>query len=405
MTQTIVLPLQVQRGVEGGRVAAAAPVGHVLGSYLPRTETFIYTLLRHQRRYTPIVLAGQRHPTGDEYPFGRVVELTPPTAPRPARALRRARAHAVGYRDAYGHRIAVEARRWGCALLHAHIGYRGWYALAASRRLRVPLVTSFYGDFDLSLPDREPGWRARYRHLFEHGTLFVVEGPASAEHLVRIGCPPEKARVLRIGIDLDQFPFAPPRRTRPLVLLQTGRFVATKGIETSIRAFAAARPRLGESELWLIGDGPLRSSCELLARELGVADSVRFLGGVTHDEYRRRMAEAHIGLVPSRTTELGETEGGAPTVLLEMQARGIPVAATRHADIPFVTAAADTLVPENDHQGVADAVVRLAECPEDEWRRRAREGREFVQREHDARRLGRRLEAIYDQLLAAPPAG
>ncbi|MDX6672424.1 MAG: colanic acid/amylovoran biosynthesis glycosyltransferase [Solirubrobacteraceae bacterium] len=381
---------------------ATTTAGHVLGSYLPRTETFVYTLLRHQRRFRPLVLAGQRHPTGDEYPFEDVVELTPPGAPAPRRALRRLHAYASGYRDAYDHRIEVEARRSGCALLHAHIGYRGWHALTASRRLGVPLVTSFYGDFDLSLPGREPAWAPRYRELFAGGHTFVVEGPASGAYLARLGCPREKIRIHRIGIDLDGFPFSPPVREpgAPLILFHTGRFVATKGIDTSIRAFAAARERLGDSELWLVGDGELRGEYEALARELGVGGAVRFLGSVPHAEYRRLMESAHIGLVPSRTTAQGQTEGGAPTVLLEMQARGIPVAATRHADIPFVSASQDTLVAEEDHAGLADAIVRLARCGEDEWQQRARRGREFVEREHEAGRLGRALESLYEDVLA-----
>ena len=263
--------------------------------------------------------------------------------------------------------------------------------------------TTFYG-FDVGLArDGDSPWRRRYMQLFEEGEAFVCEGSKMAEQLVSIGCPADRVRIVKIGLDLSRFPFRPRRRSDPLVLLQTGRFVEKKGIDVSIRALAAAGHRLRSSELWLIGDGPLRAELEALAADLGVAGRVRFLGMLSHDDYRQAMGAAHIGLQPSRTASDGDTEGGAPTVLLEMQAAGMPVVATRHADIPTVVADADGLADEDEVEGVAEAIVRAAGLSESDWVARCERGRARVEAEHDGERTAATMERLYSELTGIRP--
>src|SRR5206468_10582768 len=89
-------------------------------------------------------------------------------------------------------------------------------------------------------------------------------------------------------------------------------------------------------ELRLIGDGELRSRIEALARELGIGDEVVFLGAQPHARFREELLRAHLFLSPSVTAADGDTEGGAPVGIIEASATGMPVVATRHADIPEV---------------------------------------------------------------------
>jgi glycosyltransferase involved in cell wall biosynthesis len=272
--------------------------------------------------------------------------------------------------------------------------------LPARRRLGLPLVTTFYGR-DLS--DHRD---LDYLRLFAEGTAFVCEGPFMAAQLGELGCPAARIRIVRIGVDTLLFPFAPPRREGPLVLVQACRFVEKKGVDLSIRAFAAARSRLGRSELGLVGDGELRRDLEALAARLGVAGAVRFLGMLRPPEYREVVSRAHLCLQPSRVAADRDTEGGAPTVLLEMQAAGVPIVATRHADIPFVVAEPDRLAGEEDVDALAAEVVRLANLDEADWVETAERGRAFVDSRHDARVVTAELETVYREAAAVPqPVG
>jgi colanic acid/amylovoran biosynthesis glycosyltransferase len=384
------------RDTRGSDAEAIGTIGHTVPEYLPRSATFIYTTLRFQRTFRPVILA-RRTSNLAEFPIGDVQALAP-EAPAYRRVLRALHAVSAGFRSTYQHRIAAEARRYGCVVLHAHFGWSGPATVAAGRRVNLPVVTTFYGR-DVSEPERGRRSRQPYKRLFADGMLFVCEGPAMAAHLTRIGCPREKIRIVKIGIDLTQFPFAPRQRTRPLILLQTGRLVEKKGTDLAIRAFASARQQLGPTELWVVGDGPLRSELEALAESLGVEQSVRFLGMVSHAQYQEVIRRAHVCLQPSRTASDGDTEGGAPTVLLEMQASGVPVLASRHADIPSVVPDADELVEENDVDGLTEALVRLATLPAAEWRVRVERGRALMEREHDARALAGMIETLYQEAM------
>ncbi|HWH45321.1 MAG TPA: glycosyltransferase [Thermoleophilaceae bacterium] len=372
--------------------------GHVLRSYLPRSATFVHTTLRHQRGYRPVVLAG-RLENAAEFPVEHLVELAAPGSPLPTRLARRAAALAARAPGVWEHRIRVEAERHGCALLHAHFGYGAPPALHAAERDGIPLLTTFYGN-DLALPAREPAWREAYDRLFEVGRLFLCEGPAMREHLVSIGAPATQVRVVRIGLDLEQFPFAPRPRGERIVFGQACRFVEKKGVDLTLRAFAAALPRLGDAELLLVGDGPEAERLRALASDLGLGDAVRFHGMVSHAEYRDLLASIDVCVQPSRTAADGDTEGGAPTVLLEMQAAGVPVIATSHADIPAVVARPDELAAEEDVESLAAAMEREAALGEPERAERAEAGRALVEQAHDARVVAAGLERLYDE--AAP---
>ena len=62
---------------------------------------------------------------------------------------------------------------------------------------------------------------------------------------------------------------------------------------------------------------------------------------------------------PSRTAVDGDSEGGAPTILLEAQAIGTPIVTTRHADIPHVAPEGPGvfLCREHDVEALGDALV------------------------------------------------
>ncbi len=388
-------PSADQTGAMSEESGSRSAVAHTMPEYLPRTSTFVHTLLRFQREYRPIVFA-RRLTHLDEFPLeAEICTLGSPDSAF-TRLNERLPVLPASVRDTFARKLPGAVRQRRCVLVHAHFGWAGLASLGAARRLGIPLVTSFYGR---DLAERKRRWQRRpvYDRLFREGTLFLCEGPAMLEYLVGLGCPREKIRIARIGIDLSQFPFSPPARDRPLVVVQAARLVEKKGVDLSIRGFAAARPAIGPSQLWIVGDGPMRAELESLVESLGLTDSVRFLGELPYAEYRELLRRAHIGIQPSRTAPDGDTEGGAPTVLLEMQALGLPVVVTRHADIPFVVSEDGWLADEEDVAGLADALVALAAMPEQDWRAHSTRARRAIEARHDAAVVARAIESLYGE--------
>jgi glycosyltransferase involved in cell wall biosynthesis len=197
-----------------------------------------------------------------------------------------------------------------------------------------------------------------------------------------------------LGIDLAAFEFSATPLRRPVILLQVARLVPKKGVRTTIEAYALAGTRLGASELWIVGDGPERRELESSAHRHGVAEQVRFFGALPHADVRELMSQAHIGVQPSVPAPNGDREG-TPTVILEMQALGVDVAATNHADIPFIVPFPERLVPEEDASALADELVWLANLTATARTARLEAARSLVEAQHDATRVAETMRTIY----------
>jgi colanic acid/amylovoran biosynthesis glycosyltransferase len=123
------------------------------------------------------------------------------------------------------------------------------------------------------------------------------------------------------------------------------------------------------------------------------------LGLVAYADYRELLRSVDICVQPSRTSSDGDTEGGAPTVLLEMQAAGIPVVATRHADIPTVVPDDRYLADEEDVEALADLLVQVSELDDAEWRALLARSRSFIEQHHAAPAQGAEIEAVYREAI------
>jgi colanic acid/amylovoran biosynthesis glycosyltransferase len=301
--------------------------------------------------------------------------------------------------DPYPRRLADRLRRFQPDVIHAHFGWAAVDTPYSASELSTPTVTAFHGA-DVYAPESAvPGMPGSYEKLFAAGTLFTCVGPSAAAALARRGCPADRIRLVPVGIDLAQFRFAPAPRRGSLVFLQVGRLVPKKGTDLAIRAFARAQPAFGSSELWIVGDGPERERLVRLTTELGIGDRVTFWGAQPASEVRRLMGRAHLGVQPSRVGPDGDREG-TPTVILEMQATGVDVVATRHSDIPFIVPRPGDLVGEDDVAGLAMELARRAEASTSIRDERLTEARTFVERRHDANRIARQLCEIYAEAVS-----
>jgi phosphatidylinositol alpha-1,6-mannosyltransferase len=147
-------------------------------------------------------------------------------------------------------------------------------------------------------------------------------------------------------------------------LLTVARLAAHKGIDTSLRVLAELRPAMPDLRYAIIGSGHLQMKLESLARELGVADRVRFLTNVPDTDLPAlyNCAEIYLGL--SRTVEL--MAEGFGIALSEASACGVPVVAGASGGIPDAVLEGQTglLVDPDRPEPAIAAVGKLLRDPQ-----------------------------------------
>lgn len=241
----------------------------------------------------------------------------------------------------------------------AEFAPNGLQALNACRRHRIPLVVHFHG-YDASSLLRFRGYVSQLPELFDTAAAVIAVSRRMADTLVRLACPQEKLSIIPCGAPVGSMPSALGARG-DCRFITVGRLIPVKGVLLVIRAFALCRTRTEAVRLTMIGDGPLRKRAMRLARRLGVAEKVAFLGrqpfGVVVKELRR----SHVFLQHSVTTKLGHIEGWG-VAAAEAQAVGLPVIGTDHGGLPdqIVDGKTGYLVPEGDWRAMADRMIELA---------------------------------------------
>jgi glycosyltransferase involved in cell wall biosynthesis len=254
----------------------------------------------------------------------------------------------------------------------------------------VPVVLKFagggaYGDLR-TLPS-----------LANHGDLraelgrvdrYVFVSDEIRAEAQELGLDPGRFVTIRNGVDLARF--SGSRESSGPVVLYVGRLSEEKRPALLVRAFPRVLERVPEARLVLAGPGPLEGELKSLVAELGLEERVALLGA------RSDVPELHRR---ARVYALPSASEGSPNALLEALAAGTPVVAT---DIPGVREIARPerealLVPRDDPEALARAVVRLLEDPALAARLSAA-GRERVAQEFDLERVADRYSELFHNL-------
>jgi glycosyltransferase involved in cell wall biosynthesis len=196
--------------------------------------------------------------------------------------------------------------------------------------------------------------------LFRRSDVRVVTN--GAEVRAHFGRPPGQA-VLSSTIRDEEILSVERERPAdgPFRVLYVGFIRPEKGIDLLVSAFDRVLEVLPDAELEIVAarDGSSRgigAEFEQTLTTLGRKGTVRFLGHRKYGpELFRCFADADVLVVPSRSE-------GTPRVLVDARAFGCPTIGTTVGGIPssIIDGVDGLLVPPNNSQALADAILRLA---------------------------------------------
>jgi polysaccharide biosynthesis protein PelF len=307
-------------------------------------------------------------------------------------------------------------------------GYAGFLGALLERRRKRPLILSEHGIYtkerriDLNQSDwfdGAPGASSqnlrdlwiRYFESLGHLTyraaspiVSLYEGNRARQ--LQDGAAPERTRVIVNGIDAARFKGALARRSAqpPKVVGLIGRVVPIKDVKTFVRSMRRVIAALPDAEGWVIGgaeeDPGYARECQELARGLGIADRVRFLG---HQDVREMLPQLGVLML----TSISEAQ---PLAVLEAFAAGVPCITTdvgacreqiegRGAD-DRALGRAGRVVPFADSSALAHAAVELLSS-QPLWQQCQAAGLARVERYYSERQMIGAYRDVYTRALEA----
>jgi D-inositol-3-phosphate glycosyltransferase len=398
-------PLAVLGGVDaGGQNVYVAHVARQLAAFGDRVD--VYT-----RRDDP----GLADVVETE-PGVRVIHV--PAGPPEPIAKEKLLPFMPAFRDWMIRDLVAHGRRYD--LIHAHFFLSGMVAADLRERLDVPFVITFHalGHVRRQFQGANDGFPEKRIAIEERvaaeADRVIAECPQDRDDLVTLyGADPRRISIVPCGFDPEEF----SPRSRKLarlelgldpaseepVILQLGRIVPRKGVDTVIRAVGHLRRdhRLAVRLLVVGGsdrDPDLTGDPELsrlvgIAREAGIADRVTFVGRRDRSELATYYAAADAFV----STPWYEPFGITP---LEAMACGTPVIGSNVGGIKFSVRDGETgyLVPPNDPAALAGRIADLVRDPAT----RARFSQQGIRRANDLftwAKVTEALSAVYDGVL------
>jgi glycosyltransferase involved in cell wall biosynthesis len=158
--------------------------------------------------------------------------------------------------------------------------------------------------------------------------LVVIE--ESRDRLISLGVDPARMSLVINTPTLARWAEFPrdgdvgaSRNSHSLILVYLGLLEWARGIETAIRAIKRVHEGLPGVKLVIVGSGRDERDFRLLADQLRLQDSVRFLGWLDYSKAIEVIKESDIGLVPHHATESWNTT--VPNKLFDYMSMGKPV--------------------------------------------------------------------------------
>lgn len=248
------------------------------------------------------------------------------------------------------------------------------YGTLALQERGIPLLTTIHHpitwDRDIALAHAED-WGQRLLIRRWHSFLRMQCRVARRlKHIVTVSesskrdicaafdIDPARVHVIYNGIDTETFRPEPEVERDPWQLITTASAdQPLKGTQYLIPAFATLCQQFPRLHLVFVGKPKPGGPTQQLIERFGVGDRIRFLHGVTPDEFRGLYARSVLAVVPSEYEGFGFPAG-------EAMACGTPVVSTNGGALPEVVGDAGRSVPVRNPTALAHAIGELLSDPQ-----------------------------------------
>jgi L-malate glycosyltransferase len=285
-------------------------------------------------------------------------------------------------------------------IIHAHYAIphaiSGYLAKEMLNGKGPKLVTTLHGT-DITLVGLEPSFLPVMKFSIEKSDGVTAVSRALREQTIANYSVEKDIVVIPNFVDTDIFKrqensdvcgqIAPNGEK---VIVHVSNFRMVKRVPDVIRVFKLVREKMA-AKLMLVGDGPDRSNSELLSRELGVIDDVKFFG--KQSDLVDILSAADLFLIPSQSESFGLSA-------LEAMSCELPVIASSVGGLPELVVHGETgfIAQIGDTERMARYAVELL-TNEAKWKSFAAAGRKRAIEHFQTDLIVSQYEQYYEKIL------
>jgi glycosyltransferase involved in cell wall biosynthesis len=287
-------------------------------------------------------------------------------------------------------------------ILHAHAALPcGEAARRLGRELGVAVVVTVHG-LDAYLTEQVSGVAGQQcaigcRRVYQDAKRVICISEEVRRRILAGSSSLRSTEVVYNGVDTSVFAPTQHSANRDPVVASVGSLIPIKGHDVTLRAIAELNADFSRLRVRIVGEGVEQRRLQALARELGIADRVDFLGRRTRQEVAELLQSSAIFVLPSRFEGLG-------VAYLEAMASGLPTIAYRGQGIQEVIRHGENgiLVAEQAAEAAprAWAAVLRRLLKNDEMRQAlGAAGRHTVEEGYTLRHQAQALLRVYEECL------
>jgi len=249
----------------------------------------------------------------------------------------------IGY-NLYGfHSVCRAIEKFKPAFIYDRYITFNYSCIAAAQKKKIPVFLEVNAPLAYER-DHEADENLCFRRLAYSVERLTCKGASRTvavsstlkDYLVSVGVPAQQILVLPNGVNTTKF----YQREKSDEVLQSlgldgsntligfvGILRPWHGVDLLLQAFRIVHAIFPKAILLLVGDGPIRSQIESLARELGVGQSLRITGRVAHEKVGEYIALFDVAVSPKATFY------ASPMKIIEYMAQGKAIVAPDMANV------------------------------------------------------------------------
>ena len=257
------------------------------------------------------------------------------------------------YELALSSRMVEVVEKYKLEVLHVHYAIPHAYAaymakqMLKAKGIEIKIVTTLHGT-DITLVGSHPNYKTAVEFSINNSDVVTAVSKSLKEDTLRLFNISKEIAVVYNFIDVDKYDKESKKdcqrsalaRPEERILTHVSNFRPVKRTSDVIRIFEIIQ-RTIPSKLLMVGDGPDKRKAEILAKKLGIADKVIFLGN--SNEVARVLCYSDLFILPSETESFGLAAleaMAAKTAIISTNVGGLPEV-TVHGETGFLSAIGD----------------------------------------------------------------